>query len=1066
MSALLANNETASEDARRPPRAAFAYDAFFTYASDPDRHLVREVESFVEGLHRNPLIPEAFRCELEACVDGSDFKRPRTARLRQAHGNVDDDPVFQIIVEHMSRSRHLVVFVGPVSRNHRWIGQELGWWLEHREADTVFLVLSHGETEDSSLWMPDIALKAGLERRLWLDFRGSRRASKGSRTNRIYEEEQLRLAAELIDEDVVVSDLIKGWKALHACSRKAERVKNVVLGLVGAVLIGGLGWAIHVGLDNAEANRVAVWTTLASAGATLDPDRRLDALSYGLAALKTRPSADAFRAIAESLQILASPVAEVQLDSEHHAIDAVAPVANGRWLAAAGFDTRLRLLSSDGLSVVATASLQGRAVTITDLADRSTLLVTTRKGIDLLRYSGGDNPSLQTVGRASVSPARANDIIINGQTLAALADLPNDTVLVSSTTGRLEWYRMSEARLTRWVPYRSVELSDRQGLPLAIFGMALVPRVHRLVVADVSGEVQCLDSRTGVRVGKPFKHVSDIFGMTAHEASSSVVAADSRGGWLSIDALGCRPASVREPPTPVGSVAPDPNGHVVSTPQVEAARTAISFSPDGEMVAVTGHDGTARLYVAKTGALVSIAPHQSMTRSAAVSADHRLMTVGTADGRVVVWRVDGGAERFRLAGVDAFAADISGAFALIIGDGVAWEIELGTGKVLRSVRDEAFVGLLQAVPSSRPGAYAVWRPESGDLVLIARRVDGTGQDMELRNVDIGKDHRGRVFAVAALDNGRWAVAEHGEGKSILVLDAEGEILRRWPLDAPPVAFAVTDRLIAAIDRDGRLKAWNTDGKVLLVLTFDAGATTLTAGENTVFASGRVQGNPTSFLCDASQSDIHSGTASEAEAPSVRGQVPASCRALLDPGSINLARIAPDGHTLALSLRLADDNRPDSGEFALLRWEEDWRIRHIGTRGRIDAFSFTRDSAWLAVGERRGLSLWSLEDLRPVAAFPTPSPVRRLTALRRGPGDLTILSLDGLKPGILRSWDSNVGEFLLRGCSRLPANRPMPRQAGVPELPARTDVCSGYETPNGSIGSKVLVPNRGKPVGAS
>src|SRR5438105_1341844 len=47
----------------------FSYDGFASYATDPDRDLVRNVEKFIESLHRDRLIPKVFRDKLALCVD-------------------------------------------------------------------------------------------------------------------------------------------------------------------------------------------------------------------------------------------------------------------------------------------------------------------------------------------------------------------------------------------------------------------------------------------------------------------------------------------------------------------------------------------------------------------------------------------------------------------------------------------------------------------------------------------------------------------------------------------------------------------------------------------------------------------------------------------------------------------------------------------------------------------------------------------------------------------------------------------------------------------------------------
>ena len=56
--------------------ASVLFDAFASYATDPDRDIVRNVAAFLEGLHENPLLPELYRHPLRICVH-QDFKLPK-----------------------------------------------------------------------------------------------------------------------------------------------------------------------------------------------------------------------------------------------------------------------------------------------------------------------------------------------------------------------------------------------------------------------------------------------------------------------------------------------------------------------------------------------------------------------------------------------------------------------------------------------------------------------------------------------------------------------------------------------------------------------------------------------------------------------------------------------------------------------------------------------------------------------------------------------------------------------------------------------------------------------------
>jgi len=231
--------------------------------------------------------------------------------------------------------------------------------------------------------------------------------------------------------------------------------------------------------------------------------------------------------------------------------------------------------------------------------------------------------------------------------------------------------------------------------------------------------------------------------------------------------------------------------------------------------------------------------------------------------------------------------------------------------------------------------------------------------------------------------------------------------------------------------------WRHDGQALLRLAFDPGVA-LTSGADAVFVAGKLDGAAAGLLCDTARLDPQAAPA-RAETG-----VPAACLRLGNPGTIHRASFSPDGGTLALSLRAGEDNRPDSGEFALLQRRDAWRLQRAQSAGRVDALAFTRDSRWLAVGGRRGLTLWRTEDSVAAVALPTPSPVTQIAPVQTDAGTPKMMSLDGLTPSILRIWDGDADAFLRRGCRRLPPERPMPRQTGVPDLPARGQICQARE----------------------
>ncbi|MEO1369747.1 MAG: hypothetical protein AAFX50_21405, partial [Acidobacteriota bacterium] len=339
----------------------FLFDAFFSYATDPDRGLVRDTEAFLEALHRDPLVAPEHRRALEICVDGSDFVKPRRRAPATAPGS---DPVFDLITSYMAQSARLVVFVGDRTRDHEWLNRELAWWLGERGPESVQLILTHGEDPAPEHWMPEPAARAEFGVDMWFDFRGGRRSTSGGRAVRLFEEERLRLAALISGPAVSASDIIKGWKIRDALSRRRKRRLRALTAaafLIALTLLAFSGhrWWVH--RQQAQSN---LWAALSNAGSSLDPDRRLDTLAFGAAALGDYPSTEAMRGLTGTLSLLAVPNGSFAVDPKGRAVDALAFLSH-HWIAAAGEDDTLRLFDRrDPDETVLEVKLPGRASAI------------------------------------------------------------------------------------------------------------------------------------------------------------------------------------------------------------------------------------------------------------------------------------------------------------------------------------------------------------------------------------------------------------------------------------------------------------------------------------------------------------------------------------------------------------------------------------------------------------------------------------------------------------------------------------------------------------------------------
>src|SRR5260221_5840544 len=118
------------------------YDAFVSYATYPDRDLVRDVVDYIEGLHNDLLMPEKFRVPLKLCLDGRNFIFPKAKRERGPNG---EETIRTVVCAYQADTRCLVVFSGEKSLTHPWINKEIEWWCERYGVEKVYFALTHGD---------------------------------------------------------------------------------------------------------------------------------------------------------------------------------------------------------------------------------------------------------------------------------------------------------------------------------------------------------------------------------------------------------------------------------------------------------------------------------------------------------------------------------------------------------------------------------------------------------------------------------------------------------------------------------------------------------------------------------------------------------------------------------------------------------------------------------------------------------------------------------------------------------------------------------------------------------
>jgi WD40 repeat protein len=77
--------------------------------------------------------------------------------------------------------------------------------------------------------------------------------------------------------------------------------------------------------------------------------------------------------------------------------------------------------------------------------------------------------------------------------------------------------------------------------------------------------------------------------------------------------------------------------------------SSVVFSPDGQLLVTTSTDGTARLWSARSGELVTVlASHKEGVTCAAFSPDGQTLATGSTDDTVKLWHVSTGQELLTL----------------------------------------------------------------------------------------------------------------------------------------------------------------------------------------------------------------------------------------------------------------------------------------------------------------------------------------------------------------------------------------------------------------------------------
>ncbi|MDE3745106.1 TIR domain-containing protein [Methylobacterium radiotolerans] len=1045
-------------DAGAPtPSGIYTYDAFATYATDPDRDLVRALESFVEGFHLRPTLPEPMRRELELCLDGRDFVIPRRAR----RGGQDPAAVGDIVEAYMRRSRSLLVLCGPNSRNHPWIDHEIRWWLENRPADPIYFGLTHGDPTNPAQVMPAALLEAGGgDLPIFFDLRGfysrwrvrPRWPSERSialaremstwRSVRPFREEAAKIVARLLSDalggDYAVDDI---EAAFANDERRAVVYRRIVAGVVGTGLAaaGAIAWQ---SIESASAS-----AREADAEAHLQRSRVLadqggaalpSALAHAASALAIRSDGASIGAAYSAMQDLVPIVRVIRPDGGDPAWT-VRFVADDKLVLTGGRSSVLRLVDPSNGDVKARIDLQAAGIRhiAYDPASGGVFVGTDRGLVRLALRMEGEQARLVETGRA-LDRQRIGGVVL---------DEANGRVIVGLLQSGELWCFPIESNGT-WNGTRRAVVKDPRfaedgdsDVPSGVYGLALAG--DRLVATGIDGVVSIIDIAKLEEAPRQFVHPHSIFAMAVSHQGSDLAIADDDGGLSIYEIATGKLRSAEKGKATSASVGRTLEGHLALSDRDRLPNVGLAINPEDDVIAVTSHDRSVRFLSLADLSPIGVAVHRSAPRDVAFGRHGQAITAAD-DGSMQIVRPAAQPEVLRIAGVDGFAALPDGRI-------VAWRPE---------PRPKAGFRKNPAPPSRRAldavdpvtGARSPFGTAEGDLWSTLALKSG---EFAFRSAASSKLHIATATGSPSCDGILRQRNQPGEVDMIQEMmlgpnpgtlatvtnrtEAGTRALHLWDLAQCTIqtswpttgAAAVAGGVVATLDDGGRrIQVRNFPYTGQTTMSFAEPVSAMSVSDEGKSVLVALDKSPAVCLCEPGSRSSEGGSCATSSATY-------SCRPL------DALLTGPRGPAVPSAVKLSA-----SGRFAVVQHRSalllgtassGWAFRTVSPeqlRQVTPPFAFDAEERMIAVpaGET-GVRLLDSQTGKALAELPTPSRVMRI-AFTAGTTPF-LVTLDG---SMLRVWDWRLASIRARICERWSPDLSSESGREVPPVLPRSDFC--------------------------